>query len=83
MAYENDLWTLPRAGRLVRETLARQGQFPGSLATVAPHALESAKARGARRGNATRRRIAGWKEKKWPQLAAKAQAGKRTIVFVF
>lgn len=79
--YDNDLWTLPRVGRLVRESLAKQASSSEVWRLLRRMRWSPQKPkRQARERN--EEKIAEWKEKKWPQLKAKAQAEKRTIVFV-
>jgi hypothetical protein len=52
------------------------------VATVAPQALESEQKPRRQARERNEEKIAEGKEKKWPQLIAKAPAEKRTIVFV-
>ena len=79
--YDNDLWTLPRVGRLVSESLAKQASSSEVWRLLRRMRWSPQKPkRQARERN--EEKIAEWKEKKWPQLKAKAQAEKRTIVFV-
>lgn len=79
--YENELWTLPRVGRLVTETFGKQASSSEVWRLLRRMRWSPQKPkRQARERN--EEKIAEWKEKKWPQLIAKARAEKRTIVFV-
>jgi len=79
--YDNDLWTLPRVGRLIAETFQRKTS-PSEVWRLLRRMRWSAQKpkRQARERDAAK--ITEWKEQRWPQLKAMAQKERRTIVFV-
>ena len=79
--YDNDLWTLPRVGRLVTECLAKQASSSEVWRLLRRMRWSPQKPRRQARER-NEKKITQWKEEQWPQLKAKARAEKRTIVFV-
>lgn len=79
--YENDLWTLRRVGRLIRELFSKKVSQSEVWRLLRRMRWSPQKPkRKARERN--EEKIAEWKDKKWPEIKAKAQAEERTIVFV-
>jgi len=79
--YENDLWTLRRVGRLIGEIFGKKVSQSEVWRLLRRMRWSPQKPkRKARERN--EEKIAHWKDKKWPELKAKAQKEKRTLVFV-
>jgi transposase len=78
---DNDLWNLPRVGRLMTETFPRKAspsevwRLLRRMRWSPPKPKRLARERDGER-------IAEWKDQRWPQLKAKAQKERRTIVLV-
>ena len=79
--YPNEIWTLRRAGRLVRDTFGKKASVSEVWRLLkrmnwSPQKPE----RQARERDAEK--IQRWKEETWPKLCEKARQEERTIVFV-
>lgn len=79
--YANELWTLPRVGRLVQETFERKVSSSEAwrLLRRMRWSPQKPERRARERDEA---RIQEWKEVQWPQIKAKARKEGRTLVFV-
>jgi transposase len=79
--YENELWNLPRVGRLVHELFGKKAS-PSEVWRLLRRLRWSPQKPVRRARERKEDQIKAWKEETWPQLKAKAQAEQRTIVFV-
>jgi transposase len=79
--YENDLWNLPRVGRLIAETFQRKAS-PSEVWRLLRRMRWSPQKPKRLARERDGEKIAQWKDQRWPQLKAKAQKECRTIVFV-
>lgn len=79
--YSNDLWTLPRIGRLIRENLQKKASSSEVWRLLRAMEWSPQKPRRQARER-DEEKIAHWKEIRWPQIKAKARQEQRTIVFV-
>lgn len=79
--YENDLWTLRRVGRLIGETFGKKVSQSEVWRLLRRMRWSPQKPKRKARER-DEEKIAQWKDKKWPQLKARAQTEQRTIVFV-
>lgn len=79
--YENELWTLPRVGRLIRESLGKKASNSEvwRLLRRMNWSPQKPKRKARERDEA---KIEQWKQEKWPEIKAKARNEGRTIVFV-
>ena len=79
--YQNDLWTLPRIGRMIGEIFGKKVSTSEvwRLLRRMRWSPQKPKRKARERDD---RKISKWKEEVWPQLKTKAQAEERTIVFV-
>jgi transposase len=79
--YANELWTLPRIGRLIQEKFSLKAsnsevwRLLRAMGWSPQKPIKRAKERNEDK-------IAVWKKEKWPKILEKAQTEKRTIVFV-
>jgi transposase len=79
--YDNDLWNLPRVGRLIAETFQRKAS-PSEVWRLLRRMRWSPQKPKRLARERDGEKIAEWKDQRWPQLKAKAQKERRTIVFV-
>ena len=79
--YDNDLWTLPRVGRLITESFGKKVS-PSEVWRLLRRMRWSPQKPKRKARERLEEKISEWKDQKWPQLKAKAQEEKRTIVFV-
>lgn len=79
--YDNDLWSLPRVGRLITETFQRKAS-PSEVWRLLRRMRWSPQKPRRQARERDEEKIAEWKEKQWPQIKARAQKEERTIVFV-
>lgn len=79
--YDNDLWNLPRVGRLITETFQRKVS-PSEVWRLLRRMRWSPQKPKRLARERDGEKIAEWKDQRWPQLKAKAQKERRTIVFV-
>lgn len=79
--YENDLWSLPRVGRLINETFARKVS-PSEVWRLLRRMRWSPQKPRRQARERDEEKITQWKEQRWPQLKARARKEERTIVFV-
>jgi len=79
--YANELWTLPRVGRLVKETLTKKVSSSEAwrLLRRMRWSAQKPERRARERDEA---KITQWKEVQWPQIKARARKEGRTLVFV-
>jgi transposase len=79
--YDNDLWTLPRIGRLIAEVFGKKASLSEvwRLLRRMRWSPQKPKRKARERDEA---KISQWKDEEWPRIKAKAQAEQRTIVFV-
>jgi transposase len=79
--YTNELWTLRRIAKLVREHLGKKASGSEVWRLLRRMGWSPQKPqRRARERN--EEKIELWKRETWPQICAKAKAEKRTIIFV-
>ena len=79
--YENDLWSLPRVGRLITETFQRQSS-PSEVWRLLRRMRWSPQKPRRQARERDEEKIQEWKEQRWPQIKARAEKERRTIVFV-
>lgn len=79
--YDNDLWNLPRVGRLITETFQRKTSPSEVWRWLRRMRWSPQKPKRLARER-DGEKIAEWKDQRWPQLKARAQKERRTIVFV-
>jgi len=79
--YDNDLWSLPRVGRLITETFQRKVSPSEVWRLLRRMRWSPQKPRRQARAR-DEEKIQAWKERRWPQLKARAGKEARTIVFV-
>lgn len=79
--YDNDLWNLPRVGRLITETFQRKVS-PSEVWRLLRRMRWSPQKPRRQARERDEANIQEWKDQCWPQLKAKAQREQRTIVFV-
>lgn len=79
--YGNELWTLPRVGRLIAESFGKKASSSEvwRLLRRMGWSTQKPKRRARERDEA---KIAEWKKEQWPKLKEKARIEERTIVFV-
>src|SRR5215212_2172518 len=79
--YENELWTLPRIGRVIGEVFGKKVSTSEvwRLLRRMRWSPQKPKRKARERDEG---KITKWKEEVWPQIKAKAQVEERTIVFV-
>ena len=79
--YDNDLWSLPRVGRLITETFQRKvsASEVWRLLRRMRWSPQKPKRQARERDEAS---IQEWKDQRWPELKARARKEQRTIVFV-
>lgn len=79
--YQNDLWTLPRVGRVITETFGKQASQSEvwRLLRRMRWSTQKPKRRARERDEA---KIEEWKQEQWPKLKETARREGRTIVFV-
>lgn len=78
---DNDLWSLPRVGRLIAETFPRRAS-PAEVWRLRRRMRGSPQKPRRQARERDEEKIAEWKEQRWPQLKARARKEARTIVFV-
>jgi transposase len=79
--YDNDLWTLPRVGRLITETFQRKTS-PSEVWRLLRRMRWSPQKPRRQARERDGEKIQEWKDQRWPQLKARARKEARTIVFV-
>jgi transposase len=79
--YDNDLWSLPRVGRLITETFQRKTS-PSEVWRLLRRRRWSPQKPKRQARERDGQKIQEWKEQCWPQLKARAEKERRTIVFV-
>lgn len=79
--YRNDLWTIPRVGRLIVEKLGKRCSDSETFRLLRRVGWTSQKPKRRARERNTEK-IEQWKTERWPALAQEAKDQKRTIVFV-
>ena len=77
---DNDLWSLPRAGRLITETFHRKASPSEVWRWLRRMGWSPQKPKRLARER-DGEKIAEWKDPRWRQLKTKAQKERRTIVF--
>lgn len=79
--YDNDLWNLPRVGRLITETFQRKVS-PSEVWRLLRRmrwSPQKPRRQARERDGAS---IQEWKDQRWPELKAQARKEQRTMVFV-
>lgn len=79
--YSNELWTLRRVGRLVRDTLQKKAS-PSEIWRLLRRMNWSPQKPERKARERNPEKIQQWKEEAWPKLREKARLEERTIVFV-
>jgi transposase len=79
--YANELWTLRRVARLLRELTGKKAS-PSEVWRLLRRMNWSPQKPERKARERDKDKIKLWKEKTWPELCAKATQEKRTVVFV-
>lgn len=79
--YDNDLWTLPRIGRLIGEIFDKKAS-PSEVWRLLRRMRWSPQKPKRKARERDEAKISKWKDQEWPLIKAKAQVEQRTIVFV-
>jgi len=79
--YANDLWTLPRIGRLIGEIFNKKAS-PSEVWRLLRRMRWSPQKPKRKARERDEAKISKWKDQEWPLIKAKAQLEQRTLVFV-